>query len=130
MGHQTQGYAFNRTRQAFLAHQLWVANTHWSRFRGLLGTRDEEFTFGRGLWIIPCHGIHTLGMRFPIDVIYLDAAYKIVHLEENVRPWTLGPVKIEAGSVLEVPQHTIYNSGTRLNDELEIFAELAQGTAA
>ena len=130
MGYATKGYAFNRTRQAFLAHQLWVANTHWTRLRGLLGTNQQDFAFGRGLWIIPCHGVHTMGMRYPIDVIYLDPEQKIIHLEENVKPWSLGPVRIEACSVLEVPQHTIYNSGTQLDDHLEIFSELARGFAA
>ena len=68
----SQGQAFNQTRQAYLATALAVADTHWSRLRGLLGLTSSDFRNGSGLWIVPCHGVHTLGMGFPIDVIYLD----------------------------------------------------------
>src|SRR5215470_5203389 len=61
------GSAFNRTRGAYLATELSVAGTHWSRFLGLMATAANEFSAGRGLWITPSHGVHTLAMRFPID---------------------------------------------------------------
>jgi hypothetical protein len=64
-----QGQAFNRTRQTFLATALGVADTHWTRLRGLLGVAVGDFRNGYGLWIVPCHGVHTLGMGFPIDVV-------------------------------------------------------------
>ena len=57
------GYAFNRTRQAHLATEMSIAGTHWSRFRGLMWTDAVNFPAGRGLWIVPCRGIHTFGMR-------------------------------------------------------------------
>ena len=38
-----------------------------------MGTDAGSFPAGRGLWIVPCHGVHTFAMRFPIDVIYLDS---------------------------------------------------------
>ena len=66
--------AFNQTRQVYLATDLAVAETHWSRLRGLLGTSEGDFRNGSGLWIRPCRGVHTLAMRFPIDVVYLDRA--------------------------------------------------------
>ena len=55
--------AWNATRKVILANDLRIADTHWTRFRGLIGARD--FVQGRGLWIVPCHGVHTLGMSFP-----------------------------------------------------------------
>ncbi|HEV8522919.1 MAG TPA: DUF192 domain-containing protein [Terriglobales bacterium] len=114
------GYAFNRTRQAFIASQLCVADTHWKRFRGLLGMDREQFGAGQGLWIIPCQGVHTLGMRFAIDVVYLDAENRVVHIEENVKPWRITPVRLEAATVLELPSHTVWDTGTVLNDQIEI----------
>ena len=71
----SQGQAFNQTRQAYLATALAVADTHWTRLRGLLGLSSSDFRNGSGLWIVPCHGVHTLGMGFPIDVVYLDRVY-------------------------------------------------------
>jgi uncharacterized membrane protein (UPF0127 family) len=115
-----RGYAYNRTRQAFVASDLRIADTHWSRFRGLLGLKPGSFTAGQGLWIVPCQGVHTLGMRFAIDVIYLDAQLRVVHIEENVKPWRITPVRLQAATVLEVPPHTIWETGTALNDQIEI----------
>ena len=115
-----RGYAFNRTRQAFLATELRVADTHWTRLVGLLGTDVSNFSAGQGLWIVPCHGVHTLAMRYPVDVIYLDADCNVVHLEENVRPWRMTAVRVDSRTVLEVPAHTIWNTGTVVGDSIEI----------
>jgi uncharacterized protein len=114
------GFAFNRTRQAHLATEMSVAGTHWSRFRGLIGTEAANFPAGRGLWIVPCHGVHTLGMRFPIDVIYLDGDKIVVHLENELKPWRMAPVRMRAASVLELPGQTIQATGTSLGDVIEI----------
>jgi uncharacterized membrane protein (UPF0127 family) len=115
-----KGYAFNRTRQTFLATEVRVADSHWTRFRGLMGLKAERFGFGQGLWIVPCHGVHTWAMRFSIDVIYLDANNAVVHVEENVKPWSFAPVRIDSATVLELPAHTVWNSGTRVGDQIEL----------
>jgi hypothetical protein len=114
------GYAFNRTRQAFVASNLRVAKTYWSRLRGLMGTDSSHFGFGQGLWIVPCRGIHTLAMNFPIDVLYLDSSQVVVHIEENVVPWRLAPVRLDATSVVELPARTVWTTGTMIGDVLEI----------
>jgi uncharacterized membrane protein (UPF0127 family) len=115
-----QGQAFNQTRQLFLATDLAVAQTHWSRLRGLLGASEDDFRNGCGLWIRPCRGVHTLAMRFPIDVVYLDRAGTVVHLEPDLRPWRFAPVRLQAASVLELPSHTLASTGTALGDRIEI----------
>ena len=50
------GYALNRTRQAYLARHLRIAETHWSRFCGLMCTDAGSFPAGQGLWIVPSRG--------------------------------------------------------------------------
>jgi uncharacterized membrane protein (UPF0127 family) len=114
------GYALNRTRHAYLAQHLRVADTHWSRFCGLMGTNAGSFPAGQGLWIVPSRGVHTFAMRFPIDVIYLDSDKVVVHLEENLKPWRLAPVRLRATSVLELPGSTLRSTQTALGDEIEI----------
>ncbi len=120
-----RGYAFNKTRQTFLASQLQTADSHWKRLKGLLGTPETVFTAGKGLWIVPCHGVHTFGMRYAIDVVYLDSGHRVVHLEEHVKPWRMTPIRIEAETVMELPAHTIWNTQTRLGDEVEISLDEA-----
>ena len=114
------GYAFNRTRHAYLATQLSIAGTHWSRLCGLVGMNATDFGVGRGLWIVPSRGVHTFAMRFPIDVIYLDHKKVVLHLEADLKPWRVAPVRIEATSVLELPGNTLRSSGTIVGDEIEI----------
>ncbi len=115
-----QGRAFNQTRQAHLATSLALADNHWSRLRGLLGTSPSDFRNGCGLWIVPCHGVHTWAMRFPIDVLYLDRARTVIHIERGLQPWRFAPVRMQAASVLELPCQTITETGTALGDRIEI----------
>jgi len=115
-----RGHAFNKTRQLYLATDLAVAETHWSRLRGLLGTTEGDFRNGRGLWISPCHAVHTLAMRFPIDVVYLDRAGTVVHVEHNLQPWRFSPIRMQSASVLELPSHTAARTETALGDSIEI----------
>lgn len=71
---------------------LRVAGTYWLRARGLLGRPTLEQ--GEGLLITPCKRIHTMGMAYPIDVLYLDAHMRIVSVAHSVQPgrfWVPAP---------------------------------------
>jgi len=115
-----QGQAFNQTRRVYLATQLALADSHWTRLRGLLGASASDFGNGCGLWILPCHGVHTLAMRFPIDVVYLDRENMVVHIERELQPWRFAPVRMKAASVLELPCQKVGETGTALGDKIEI----------
>ena len=116
----SQGQAFNQTRQAYLATALAIADTHWTRLRGLLGVRSGDFGNGSGLWIVPCHGVHTLGMGFPIDVVYLDDAKTVIHIQGDLPPWRFAPVRRRAASVLELPCRTAAETRTEIGDKIKI----------
>ena len=120
----SQGQAFNQTRQAYLATALAVADTHWTRLRGLLGTAVGDFRNGCGLWITPCHGVHTLGMGFSIDVIYLDRLLNVIHVQNDLKPWRFAPIRAQATSVLELPCHTAVETGTVVGDKIQIMQDL------
>jgi len=115
-----KGYAFNQTRRAYLATRLRVAETHWSRLRGLMMAEAAVFPQGQGLWITPSHGVHTFAMRFPIDVIYLDRERMVIHMEQNLKPWRVAAVRRRAESVLELPGDTLNSTGTAIGDRIEI----------
>jgi uncharacterized membrane protein (UPF0127 family) len=116
----TGGIAYNRTRQVHLATDLALADTHWTRLRGLLGRGPDDFRNGSGLWIVPCHGVHTLGMGFAIDVVYLDRDLKVIHVETDLQPWRFAPVRRIATSVLELPSRTTAATKTEIGDKIEI----------
>ena len=113
-------YVYNQTRETFVATEVTVANNYLLRLVGLLGKTARWAQPGRGLWIIPCRGVHTLGMMFPLDLVFLNKEKQVIHVEEYVRPFRISKVFRKAASVLEFPVHTIYRSGTREGDCLEI----------
>src|SRR5258708_23148192 len=119
----SQGQVFNHTRQSYLATALAVADTHWTRLRGLLGLRSSDFRNGSGLWIVPCHGVHTLGMGFPIDVVYLDRSMTVIHVQSDLQPCRFAPVRTQAASVLELPCRTAAETRTAVGDKIEITTE-------
>ena len=82
---------------------------------------------GYGLWITPCRGVHTLAMRFPIDVVYLDRAGTVVHVEQNLPPWRFAPVRLQAASVIELPCRTVASTGTSVGDKIEITVSKGSG---
>ena len=112
----------NRTRERFVATNVDVADSYFRRLVGLLGKTRKWARAGRGLWIVPSHGIHTIGMLFPIDLIFLDREKNVVHLEEHVRPFRISRVSLKSYSVLELPAHTVFRTGTRVGDQLEFLS--------
>jgi uncharacterized protein len=85
-----------------------------------MGTGPKNFSAGQGLWIVPSHGVHTLAMRFPIDVIYLDGNKVVVYAKPNLKPWRVAAVSAQAASVLELPGDTLRSTGTEVGDHIEI----------
>jgi uncharacterized membrane protein (UPF0127 family) len=110
---------FNETRESFLALNVACASTSLARLKGLLG--KLRIGPGEGLWVLPSHGIHTVGMMFPVDLVYLDAGNRVVHLVEHLRPFRFSSIRLNSASVLELPAHTIYASQTRVGDQLLIW---------
>lgn len=78
---------------------LEVASSLGRRTRGLLG-RDAESLRGRALLLTPAQGVHTLGMRFPLDVAYLDRRLTVLAVR-TMRPHRLGHPRLRARYVLE-----------------------------
>jgi uncharacterized membrane protein (UPF0127 family) len=112
--------ALNRSRGTCLAENVQIARTHWARLRGLIGTTASSFLPGQALWIVPSRGVHTLAMRFPLDLVYLDRLNKVIDLQEGMEPWRFAPINFAAASVLELPKGTIRRTGTTRGDKIEI----------
>jgi uncharacterized membrane protein (UPF0127 family) len=55
---------------------------------------------GAGLLIPRCRSVHTVGMRFPLDLTWLDARARVVRVDRAVRPWRIVTCK-EAAAVVE-----------------------------
>lgn len=94
---------------AVVANHLRPAHTHWTRLRGLLGTKSLDD--GHGLWIKPCNQVHMFFMKYAIDLVFLDDNHRVVRLIEGLAPGKISPKVSDARSVLELPVGTIARAG-------------------
>ncbi len=109
----------NRTRKRELASRASVADTFVSRLVGLLGRR--ELAAGEGLVITRTNSVHSLGMRFAIDVVHLDRHGRVCRLVAPLLPWRVGPVVRGGDCVIELPAGVVAATGIAVGDEIEII---------
>jgi len=109
--------ARNVSRDTLLGDAIREANTFLSRIRGLL--RSERLAPGEGMWICPCNSIHSFGMRFEFDALFLDSGKKVVGLYRRFRRNRVSRVFLAARGVLELPEGTIEMTRTEVGDEIE-----------
>jgi len=117
----------NATKKRVLSDQCRLANTFLKRAIGLLNR--SSLRPGEGLLLHDCHGIHTVGMRFPIDVIFLDKSLRVMRLAQQVRPFRIGPAAKDAVYVLELPAGVIDDTKTEVGDQVQFSTESASGAA-
>ncbi len=110
--------AANRDRDTELASRVEKADTFWARLKGLRGRTD--LLDGAALWIVPSRGVHTRGLSFPIDVVFLDRAMRVLAVEERLAPGRFARIRWRARTVLELPAGRIRLSRTRVGDRIEI----------
>ncbi len=106
----------NLTRSVALAERAEVADRGAKRSKGLLGRNGLEP--GEGMWIVPCEAVHTFGMRFPIDLVYVDSKKRVKKVRSGVTPWRLSAC-LSAHSVIELAVGAIRASNTEPGDILE-----------
>ena len=89
------------TTQGFtVAHRVTIAASFWQRFRGLLGQRD--LPCDHGLLLRPGGSVHTIGMRFAIDVLFLDRHLRILAVTHRLTPCRFAAAPSGTRSVLEL----------------------------
>jgi len=106
----------NRTRQTLLASYMEVADSGPKRSKGLLGRTG--LGPGEALWIVPCESVHTIGMQFPIDLVYLDRERRVKKVRSNVPGWRMSAC-LSAHSVIELAAGTVRATQTEPGDQLE-----------
>jgi uncharacterized protein len=101
-----------------VAERVRRAATHWTRLKGLLGTR--VLPEGDGLWITPCRQVHTVGMRYAIDLVFLDDVRRVVETVRALAPGRFSARVAAATSVLELPAGTVDRTGLLVGSVLDI----------
>ena len=108
---------FNKSKNTIIARNVSLADTFWTRMKGLLGS--EEIVAGEALVITKCQSIHMFFMRFAIDAIFVDDQDRVVGLVEGIRPFRLSPIFFRSRYVIELKAGTIAATKTSLGDHLE-----------
>jgi uncharacterized protein len=107
----------NQTRGRILADRADIADDSAKRRTGLL--KHKGLAPGEGLWIVPCEGVHTFAMKFPIDVVFLNRKRRILKIRPNMVRRRIA-LSLLAHSVLELPAGTLEETGTERGDQLEL----------
>jgi len=102
-----------------LAEEVETADSLLARFKGLLGR--EVLLAGQALWLRPCNGIHTFGMRFPIDVVVLDRLLTVRAIHHDLHPNRMTPLYPVGCSVLELAAGSARLAGVNPGDAIEFI---------
>jgi len=100
-----------------VVERLHVASTARERMRGLLGR--TSLAEGEGMWFPRCRLIHTFGMRFPIDLVYMDEGRVVRKVVEKLRPGRLSAC-LGADSVIELNAGAVKAAGLCRGTKLKI----------
>ena len=107
----------NATRKTVVSDRCRFANSVFKRMIGLLNRKS--LAQGEGLLLDRCYGIHTIGMRFPIDVLFLDKELHVMRAVLALPPFRTCVVK-HAIYVLELPVGSIQRSQTAAGDQIQM----------
>ena len=106
----------NQTKNTSLGDSVGIADTSATRRTGLL--KHSRLEPGQGLWIAPSEAVHTFGMKFPIDVLFLDKKRKVLKIKNEMQRSRMA-ICLRAHSVLELPSGTAAAMQTTVGDQLE-----------
>lgn len=100
----------------FLGSSIEEARGFFTRLKGLLGRK--KIAEGEGMLLSPCSSIHCFGMKFAIDVLFLDSGYKVVGIRENMLPGSHASNR-QARHVLELKAGEIKKHNIKIGEQLE-----------
>lgn len=93
----------------------WRADRWWTRLRGLLFRAPLDRGGAEGLLITPCASVHTIGMRYPLDLVFLDRGQRVVGWKADVAPWRMAACR-HAASTLELHAGALETLQPRLGE--------------
>lgn len=99
-----------------VAARVRLADRFWLRARGLLGR--PPLGDGEGLLLRPCRAVHTWGMRYPIDVAFLDRTGTVLASYPSLAPSRLTRRHSNAECALELPAGALARSSVQIGDRL------------
>lgn len=110
---------WNRTTGEIVGENIKAAAGFRDRLRGLMFSRN--FPEHGGLVIRPCRGVHTFFMRYPLDILLLNAQGRIIYKKESLPPNRVTPFLRQAETAVELPGGSMSGKKIYRGDELIFF---------
>lgn len=112
----------NANRNTILAQNVRIADCFLGRLKGLLGT--NRLAEGAALIIKPCSSVHTFGMKYAIDVLFIDKGGRVCKVVHSLTPRRLAWAG-NSSYVIELPSGTLKATNTLENDIIQVFDSLS-----
>lgn len=106
----------NATKGTVLAAHAGQTRSFFGRLKGLLGERG--LSSGQALVIWKCRSVHMFGMRFPIDVVFINRLSKVIRIFPNLKPWSFSSFIPASVAAIELPAGTAAITHTKPGDQL------------
>lgn len=103
-----------------IADNIAIAESFFKRLTGLL--RHKKLEAGEGMLICPCSQVHTYGMKFSIDVIFLAKDNHIIQIEQAMAPGKMSKLITNSRHVLELQAGAAAQNGLQCGDQLTILS--------
>ena len=110
----------NVTQNTIIASDAVLAKTFFVRLKGLLGTKKLDT--GKGLVIRPCCSIHTVGMNYDIDVVFVGSDDNVLKVVSNMAANRIALCR-KSSYVIELPAGTIEATGTTVGDKISLICD-------
>lgn len=107
------GALFDQDRERCVVRKVWKAGSTWERMRGLLGR--PRLGDSEALLLEPCRSVHCVGMRYPLDLVYLDRRGRVCKLVYGLKPGRFSG-SLRAYATLELAEGALAASGIKLGD--------------
>jgi len=113
---------WNATRGDTLARRVKLADTWWTRLRGMMGR--PEPAADEGMLLVPCRSVHMYWMKYPLDIAFLAPDGRIVATYHGLAPSRRSKRHGDADRALELRAGTLAAKRTGVGDRLELRNDL------
>lgn len=115
-----QGALFDQHRERCIVRKVWKAEGTWERMRGLLGRAPLGGT--EALLLEPCGSVHSFGMTYALDLVYVDRHGRVCKLVHGLRPGRLS-ASFGAHATIEFAAGALAATGIKMGDSLQWRAD-------
>ncbi len=109
------GALFDQNRERCILRKVWKANGAWERMRGLLGR--ARLGADEALLLEPCRSVHSFGMRYPLDLVYVDRRGRVCKLVYGLQPGRFS-ASLGAYATFEFAAGVLAVTGIKMGDVL------------